>query len=318
VAGTIDLGGDPYVVAVRVEERQTGRVLWSGRFDRPQAAAAAFPEEAANAIAELVHCGLQRRAAAHTALAPAVFGLVLSYCEARRDDPALMLVIARRLVAAAPDLSVAYSMEAAAAGWDAMESSSPADAAALRTTTRIAAARALRLDPRNGEAFLAFALSYGEGAHWLEREKDLERARALDPELTPTLNVRVRLLREVGRVGEALDLSRAANAANPSWSANLAQMATMSAAADDTDSARSALARLDLVDPAYGRDLRWTLAFCGMMSRWPEPRCARWRRRPIGPASNSISGGSTRRNGRCRAAYRQRARLSSSAGGSGC
>ncbi len=281
VAGSIDRDKDKYVIDARIEDRVSGRRLWSGRFDRRIGVATDFPEQAANEIADIVNCALQRRAASHGELTPAEFGLVLSYCHARAEDPIQMLEISRRLVAAAPRLSIAHSMAAGAAAWNAAESLSPLDARALRLAARASAERALQLDPRNADAFFALAFSHGEGADWYERERDLQRAAELAPEQSPARNIRVRLLREVGRLDEALDLGKAAIAANPFRSPQLYQMAVMQAARGEDAEAQPLINRLDLIDPASASNLRWTIAFW-----WGDPGAARATLKAQAPAAD--------------------------------
>jgi DNA-binding SARP family transcriptional activator/tetratricopeptide (TPR) repeat protein len=281
IAGFVDRDGDDYVVNSRILERRTGRVLWSGRISRPIAAAAAFPEQAANKAADVVNCGLRRRLTAHTAMQPAVFALVLNTCAAIRDDPSAMLESARRLVEAAPGLSVAHAMLGAAAARVAMATASPADATALQAAARASAHRALDLDPRDSEAYFALALSYGERTHWQEREQNFQRAIRLNPDLAPSRIFYIDLLREVGRLDEATDLATAAVAADPFSASELGKLIRLTAARGDGPRARALIEQLALIDPMSADEARWTVAFW-----WGDPAAARRTVRALAPAED--------------------------------
>jgi tetratricopeptide (TPR) repeat protein len=228
--------------------------------DRPAGALAGFPDQAANRVADVLHCALHGRAG--KPMATTVFGLFLNLCAARRhDDSAQMLEISRHLVAAAPQLTAAHALYAVAAARAAMEANSPARAAPLRTLARASAARALQLDPRSAEANLALALSYGENGHWLERERDFRTSIRLDPDAPGARNLYIDLLRDVGRWNDATDLNAGTIAADPFSAIQLSRMAVLTAARGDLPGAAALLERAGLINPAEAAQTRWNIAF---------------------------------------------------------
>jgi DNA-binding winged helix-turn-helix (wHTH) protein/TolB-like protein/Tfp pilus assembly protein PilF len=266
IAGTVDREGDTYVVNAQVIDRRSGAVLWSGRIDRAVEAGIGLQEEVANTVGDVLHCALWRRAASNRPVSTAVFGLVLNACGLWRDssldeDYSRLLEATRRLTRAAPRLSAAHSMYATAAAMAALSSNAaPTEVESLRAAARASAQRALRLDPKNGEAYHAIAVSYGVGGHWLERERNLRRALELNTEVPGSRNLYVGLLREVGRQDEALKLNARTLASDPFSPFQLANFALANAAIGDTPRSDAALRRLDLIRPRVAREVRWTIA----------------------------------------------------------
>ena len=114
-----------------------------------------------------------------------------------------------RLVRAAPDYSYAHSLHAVAMSLVATEpNTSRSEFEALSREIEAASRRALQLDRRNGEAYLALGSRYAGRGHWLEQEQNFERAAQLSPTLRVVRSRYVRLLRDVGRWKAAEAMSR--------------------------------------------------------------------------------------------------------------
>jgi TolB-like protein/tetratricopeptide (TPR) repeat protein len=270
VAGTIDREGDKYVVNAQVLDRRSGDVLWSARLDRKVASAPGFQEEVANGIGDTLWCALSSRGASNRPVSSTVFGLFLNACAIRRDDGARFLDITRRLVAEAPDLSTAHSFHALAQGMMVLEGlGGPAEIEAFRRGARASAARALELDPRNGEAYAAIGASYGSGGHWAEREAAYRKAAELGPERPRLQNLLSGTLREAGRFNDAMGASRRAVAGDTFSPTQLAYLAYLHALAGRRAEASAALDQLDLIRPEMGREARRDVAFW-----WDTPQAA--------------------------------------------
>lgn len=271
IAGTVDRDGAKYVVNSQVLDRRSGRVIWSERFDRSTTDAAGVQEEAAARVGHALRCALDRRRFEGKAMRLEVLGLLMNACVAAREGEPLLLDATARLVQAAPQLSSAHSFRAIALGrWASRRDASPEDIRAMRTAARASAARALKLNDRNGEAYVAMALSYSPGERWAERERDLQRARELRPELPSARNLYVDLLREVGRLGEARELTESSADSDPTQAAQRVRLATLVAAEGDLPSAYRLLDEAQLVAAEGAKTSREAISFW-----WDDPARAR-------------------------------------------
>jgi len=273
IAGSVDREGDTYVVNSQILDRRSGLVLLSVRQERPTAAAAEFAEEAALGVSAGLYSALEDRKWANRRMDPAVFALYLNTCDAiiRDDSPARMVQAARRLVKAAPDLAIGHAMYAIAQAQMALWSDhAPDEAEAFRRGARASAERAIKLEPRTPKAYVAIAISYPDGTHFAEREANLRRAQEIDPNLNPGRISYVQLLRELGRLDEALETaSLVAATGDPRMQGIQIQMAFMDAQKGDLAAAEAALRDLDLGNPQASSGLRWIIA-----AWWEDPAIA--------------------------------------------
>lgn len=274
VNGAVDRDGDAMVINVRVLDRARRNVLWSSRLERPLSAQARFPDQAANRIGDVLLCALRSRSTSNRPMTDAVLSLVMQACEFRRpslDEAPRLLAAAERLRAAAPQLSAAQSMYAVAVAAKSILSPEAPEAAALAKTARAAAHRALQLDPKNGEAYFAIGISYGFDHAWAEREANFLRAEALSNGYGISGDLHVGLLREVGRIREARELSRRTVADNPFGPEQFFTLVILTAAADGREAAEPLLQQLRLVVPPNLADkVRLTTTFW-----WDDPKAAR-------------------------------------------
>jgi DNA-binding winged helix-turn-helix (wHTH) protein/TolB-like protein len=272
VAGTVDRDGDRYVVNAQILDQRTGMVLWSGRFDRDAAAPVGFHEEAAHLIGDNLHCALWYRAADGKPMEPAVFSLFLNACALRprrtTSDPRPYAAAAARVAQAAPDLSHAHSLHALALAIVAgVGTSDPVQAERAGRAAEAAAGRALRLDPRNGQAHAALAARYNGWGHWLEREKSVLRALELSPDLLHGQNFYTGMLLEVGRREDAMEVNRRAISLDPFSPYLLGTLGQSNAIAGNHAEAEAHLKRVELIDPDRGRQHRYQIALW-----WENPR----------------------------------------------
>jgi len=108
----------------------------------------------------------------------------------------------RQVVARAPDISLGYSGLALSSAQLAQFSTAE-EAVGLRADARKAAARALELDPRSGEAYLAQAV-LAPPHDVVEQETLYRRGLAVEPESRRLNSNLAALLDDVGRTAEAL------------------------------------------------------------------------------------------------------------------
>jgi tetratricopeptide (TPR) repeat protein len=294
MTGTVDRDGDRYVINAQVGDRKSGAVLWSRRFDRPVGDAAGFQETTASHLSAVLQCGQTRANAYRGRMPDRLLGMFLNACSAARDesDPAGYLEATRRIVDAAPRLSTAHSMHAAAALSARGSQQTPEYTASLREEARASANRALALDPRNGEAFAVLAFSGGAADL---RANEIYLRRALELGWAPANDYYIWFLLKVGRVHEAADLAARTAATDPFSVTALERLAWLQAVTGDPLASRQALGRLELLDPGVGLDARLRIAF------WHEdpPRAlaeyrqaeGRWRTGDIVCAQAFLGGG---------------------------
>jgi DNA-binding winged helix-turn-helix (wHTH) protein/TolB-like protein/Flp pilus assembly protein TadD len=147
----------------------------------------------------------------------------------------------RVVVANAPDFSLGHSGLA----WSAaalVQYAGPADVAALRAEARREADRALALNPKNGEAYLALT-ALAPTHDFGEQERLLRQGLAVEPD-EPTLNSTLAsLLEDVGRIAEAVPLHERAVVIDPLSPRKNAGFAVVQAIAGDRAQARVTIAR---------------------------------------------------------------------------
>lgn len=261
IAGTVDRNAAYYVVNAQIVDRRSGEVLWSDRFDRRMADATGFEEATAYRIGDTLYCAMGSRSASREPMSARIFSLFLNACAVRRPPEGhspRFFEVTRRLTQTAPDLSVAHSLHAVA-GAVMATTSEPAVAGEFLKATQAAAARALELDPRNGEAYFALGISLGEGAAWLERERNYILAAKLSPNLSVVRNYHVNLMREVGRITEGRELNGQTAARDPFSPTQVHNLALARAAVGDREGAERLLQRLDLIRPDIALEARTSI-----------------------------------------------------------
>jgi Flp pilus assembly protein TadD len=163
-------GNDRY--SVQLTDPASGEMLWTGSRDMPAAEAALASKQLANGISWVVRCGLADAMEYPGRLEPRTLSLYLQRCGITMWDengtPERALDVMRKVVAQAPDFSKAWSGLAIDAALVARKSP-PAKTIALRMEGTKAVERALKLDPKNGQAYLA-AAELQPGTAWRKRE----------------------------------------------------------------------------------------------------------------------------------------------------
>ena len=269
ITGSVDREGDKYATSLQLLDRRSGVVVWTQRLDRPVQAAAGFEDEVANGAAAALSCAFHDRKVFRRPMEPATFGLYINACASNYDR---MLAYANRLVRAAPDEGGAHAMLAIAqAGVITMDSRmTAAEIEAIRTRSRASARRALELNPRAARAHIALANAEPSG-RWAQMERHLLNASEVDPSLTPGRIMYLNVLRQVGRLQEALEIAeRARSLGDPRMHSVRVPLTFLHAQSGDMRGARARLDEAWRDNPRLARDLDFTVTFW-----WDDPATAR-------------------------------------------
>ncbi len=290
VTGSVERQGGDFLVDTQVVDRRSGLALISAQATRPASALVGFADLISLDIAGALDCFLEDRRQSGRVMDATVMALYLNTCDAIVDEGNMqrMLETGRRLVKAAPDLAIAHALYAVAEAHSAEDLETPADAEAMRRDARESAARAIRLDPQTPKAYLAIAISYPDGTHWLEIESNLLKVHQVDPNLNPGRAVYIYMLREVGRLREALEIAQHVDASpDPrSFYIALPPEIFLNAQLGNLSDARDLLDKFERlgIDPVAARSIRWTLA-----SSWEEPADALKELKGMDPKISNIN-----------------------------
>jgi tetratricopeptide (TPR) repeat protein len=239
--GSIQTSGDALRFTVNLRNLRTGGLLWSRSFDRALEDKLA-PRQVAVAATQVVRCGIWGASAYRKPMSDQGLSLYIDWCNeywGGSPDEDRMLDAARRVTAALPDFSFAWSALALSAVPVSHRAGS-ADAASVGRDGWSAAERAIALDSKNPEGYMAQAgllpsndlagrekllqkaisvrptecgcerQAYGDFLTAIGRNEEAveqyDRARAMMP-LAPMSNVRLaQALLLTGRAGEAGDV----------------------------------------------------------------------------------------------------------------
>lgn len=182
LGGSVEHLASGYKVLLRIDNAATGASLWSHGFDYADGDANKVAREVSVNLANMTRCGFGRSVTHSKPLPDATLRLLFAGCQ---NDGTIdtnldrALDYARRVTAASPDFSAGWSSVAATAVVLGPQKP-PTEAAAMELEARRALDRALRLDPKNSEAWAlkAYVLPI---VRFSEREVFLKRAIAARP-----------------------------------------------------------------------------------------------------------------------------------------
>ena len=212
-AGTVERSGKQLLVRAHLDDARQSVTIWSLEFSGDPGDPRA----------------LQDQVSAQTAL---VGTLAVHYDKlANGDTDAMSMLIkalgaapgvsgesgwdnAKKLVAKFPDNAQLHSYFAMTSAALAIEST-PRRAAELRESVKIEAQHALALDPHDSYAYFAQSFLFPSVGHWAEREKFLLQGLSVVPQDELLTNIESNLLREVGRLKDAVAYGRQAQAVLP-------------------------------------------------------------------------------------------------------
>lgn len=210
-------GGDLVVHAELIDARNN-LTLWSREFRRAEAESEPMLDQIATHAAYVLRCAFVTRRSQAGPLDPDTLAVFVKACDrinlydGGRNET---LQSAKAVTERAPGFSAGWSMYAMAAARTA-SFSPPAEAEALRIEANAAIERALKLDRRNPEAYLARAvLTPAIGGAWLQHEALIRRALAADPDFADAHAMLGDLYLQSGRMQDAVDSYQRAVDADP-------------------------------------------------------------------------------------------------------
>jgi tetratricopeptide (TPR) repeat protein len=175
LAGSVRMVGDELRFTMHLTDEESGDTLWTQMLKRKAWSADVAPRQIAVAVSQIIRCGLTGKAQHERPLPDKTLSTYLSYCQEYMADsagnvfnPARALDIARRLVEESPDFSRGWSARAWSASFES-RAVQASDAPGLRREAKMAAERAIKLDPRNSQGYEVLA--------GLEPRNSLERER---------------------------------------------------------------------------------------------------------------------------------------------
>ena len=205
LSGTVRRVDDKLRLSVKLEDAREGTLLWSGVRDWPSDQKVSRYN--AMNLTQILRCGLLDGAADDADLPPHSLALFLQYCDARLSitgQAEHAVTIMRRLLQDQPQFGRGWSSLAWSIQVAILQDPKRADVAALRAEAKAAAAQALRLDPRDAQAYEVQAIQLPATAY--AAQEQLLR-RASESRLTACGCELVRYggsLATVGRVREAV------------------------------------------------------------------------------------------------------------------
>jgi len=183
ISATIQKAGDQLRFTSHLTNERSGVSIWSQRIELPVAFAAFAPRRVAMSVSQVIRCGLGPGPAL-AELTDRQLSLWLQFCQEAHSGqpttPERTVDAARRVTMAAPNFSRGWSSLAIAAV-PAPNKFTHGDAAALHAESAHAAERALRLNPRDSDAYCARAIAQVDRRAWAAVEALLQKAIAVQP-----------------------------------------------------------------------------------------------------------------------------------------
>jgi DNA-binding winged helix-turn-helix (wHTH) protein/TolB-like protein len=214
LGGRIRSDGKLLNVHVQLSDADEHVAVWSGAFQESITDRRALLAKVAAVVARVSHWAILGRTGRVRLNATGVAALIAareSISGGPRSALAQETENYRTIIAAAPTFTLGHSGLAVG---DAFQSRFEPENEALRQEARQEANRALELDPRNGEAYIALEL-ISPRLNWREREALLLKGASVDPEFEPAAMHEARLLWAVGRSHDALPWFRRAYNTDP-------------------------------------------------------------------------------------------------------
>jgi len=224
--GTVQRTKTGLRITAHLDRSATHVTLWSTSFDQNGEDPVELQSQIAAKVVDQIKAALK---AASTNNDAAISAYLKAQENARiggRAATNLRLSMMRAVVVQAPNFSLGQSGLALSAAQLA-HFSPPGEIGTLQAQARQAIQRALALDPKNSEAYLAAAVL---ATNWDEQERLFRQGLAINPE-EPTLNSTLAfLLEDEGRLAEALSLQQRAALFDPLSPRKAAGWATLLAA----------------------------------------------------------------------------------------
>jgi TolB-like protein/tetratricopeptide (TPR) repeat protein len=223
--GAVQDDGATTDVSVHLDDTDNHVTLWSGHFTAPSAQSASLRAHIGAVVVGVLTCSARALRPDDGLSDPQVLIQYLIACDRfaqqGEDDQQMtnqMVSALREVTTHAPSFPPAHSALAKFLAYTAAVVP-PEQAAAFRTEAGAEAKRALELDPKDADAYVALELLQ-PAANWAKREELLRKGLAADPDWSHANGFLGQVLNEVGRVEEAVVYARRAAAVDPlgeSW-----------------------------------------------------------------------------------------------------
>jgi DNA-binding winged helix-turn-helix (wHTH) protein/tetratricopeptide (TPR) repeat protein len=195
----------------RVEDAGSRAVLWSATLSRPLGERQALQAQAAAKIADVLHCALNPRNFQGGRADEQTLRLFLQACDLARDpaSPDKVRDLFKQITAREPRVAAAWSSLALAGAAAVLAEPYDAPLPAAQTASfvkeaRTAAETALRLDPRDGDAYVALHDLEPPYSAFARRQQYLSRGLALQPDNALLNDRQAQLLCQLGRHDEGV------------------------------------------------------------------------------------------------------------------
>lgn len=245
--GTAERTGDGVRVVVSTVDTSSGATLWSNTFDGADASDVRM--RAASQSAAVMRCGVSAASARGGRIAAQSMIILLRACAVLREPGRAQEAhdLLTQVVQREPRLALGHAL-LAEASVRAAESAPAAQAEQLRTQARSEAELARRNDQHIGESYLALeALSPREAI--AVRETALQQGLQQDADNAELNGRYAQLLRDAGRLDDALTHARHASTLDPASPARAAMVADLMLDTGDTDGAHTLIQRLQQTWP---------------------------------------------------------------------
>jgi len=272
--GTVQDDGNAVKIRVHLDDPVRHATLWSGSVDGPADKSDQLQVHIASTIVAVLACSNRALVPAHGLTDPDLLSRYLHACDlfvnhGSRDIAYEMLASLREVAAKAPDFTPAHSDFAKFATYF-LPGLPPDQAAPLRQEAEAEAHKALALDPKSPDAYLALSQILPP-TDWAGREKLLRQGVASNPEWPFTNGVLGLMLADTGRLQEAAGYLQKTVAANLQidWRPNNIRVQCGSGQFEPATSTLASALKLNPADGMSGLLLRTCLKYA---RRWAELR----------------------------------------------
>lgn len=199
----------------RLVRMSDGEIVWSRAFERPLAEADALREQTAVRIAEVMTCSESARRGNAGGFSAESLRLIFSICGQLQDQRfSEGRALLQRLVQREPEFASGWAWLALFEALETLRAPRPEDHP-LFGDARRHAERALALDARTGDAYVALSLVTAGRHRSVQRAGIIERGIALNPNHGLLWQDYAAVLLNLGRMNESVSTARRAAALDP-------------------------------------------------------------------------------------------------------
>jgi TolB-like protein len=253
--GTVLRAGQQLRITAQLVRVRDDFPMWSGRYDRELSDVFAIQDEISRGIVNSLRLKLGRgRRRYETSTEAYDLYLRATASELQQGIAGIAKSVGpfEQVIAKDPTFAPAYARLAWAHAW--RSNNSKFDVAEEMTKMRLAAEKAIQLDPLSADAYVALGILHAREAQWDLSEKSFHRALELDPNQSLTRELlAMYLLLPLGRVEEAIEQDRLAEKSDPVGSDVHAHLAYMLISAHRFDEAAPHCAKVAPSEKVLGQ-----------------------------------------------------------------